>query len=243
MMFGAKKEAREPPVDRVRVMMRGGMSEKDIVRQLKAEGYTFGEIEKALMAVVKAGAAPLRPGAELGLPPGPAQRAIPPIEFPPPAPAPPAAAPVAAPPPEAAPPAYAPPPYEYPPAPAYPAYPEYPQAAYPPEEELQPEVIMEELIESVAEEKFEKFSADMKHLEDEFGKLRSELAAVREKAEAKPAPEVPKELGDRLDELDARIGGLEKAFKQMLPSIKENVEAISKMVSEKKHEQTKSVGF
>lgn len=227
-LFGKKKEAREPPVDRVRAMMVGGMSEKDIVRQLKAEGYSFGEIEKALMAVVKAGAAPPAP---VGMPPGPA-------EFPP---GPPRAvlppAEEAAP----APPAYAPAYEAYPPAPAYPpaAYPEY----APPEAELQPEVIMEELIESVAEEKFEKFSADVTRLEDGLEKLRTELAAVRERAEARPAPEIPKELADRLDELDARLGGLEKAFKQLLPSLKENIEAISRLVAEKRHAQLQPAKF
>lgn len=226
MVFGAKKEAREPPVDRVRAMMRAGMSEKDIVRQLKAEGFSFGEIEKALMAVVKAGAAPLPPGAELGVPQRAPPRAMPP------------AMPVAAAPPQA-PPAAAPPVYQ----PEYPAYqPEYPPApAYAEEyaqpEELQPEVIIEELIESVAEEKFEKFALDIKRLDDELEKLRDGLAVARERAEAKPAPEIPKELGDHLDSLDVRIGGLEKAFKQLLPQLTEHVQAISKIVAEKRRQQ------
>ncbi|MEM7814716.1 MAG: hypothetical protein QXF55_00025 [Candidatus Aenigmatarchaeota archaeon] len=226
MILGGKKEAREPPVDRVKAMMRSGMSEKDIVRQLKAEGYSFGEIEKALMAVVKAGAAPLPPGAELGLPPKPVAGPAVPVAAP-------AAAPLAAPAelppaPAAAPlPEYAP----YQPAPEYPAEP-----AYAPEEELQPEVIMEELIESVAEEKFEKFSADIARLESELEKLRAELGVVRERAEVKPAPEIPKELSDRLDALDVRIGGLEKAFKQLLPQISENIGAISKLIAEKRRQ-------
>lgn len=207
--------------------MRGGMSEKDIVRQLKAEGYAFNEIEKALMAVVKAGAAPLPQGAELGVPPGPAQ-------MPKPRPAPqPAPAPVE----EMRPaprPVYAPQPYEtYQPAPPYPSYQEYAPA----EEELQPEVIMEELIESVAEEKFDKFSANVKRLQDEIDKLNTDIAVVREKAETKPPAEVPKEISDRLDDIDVRLGGLEKAFRQLLPSINENVQAISKMVAERRRQQ------
>ena len=215
-MFGGKKAAiREPPVDRVRVMMRGGMSEKDIVRQLKAEGYSFGEIEKALMEVVKRGAAPLPTGAELGMPPGPAQ-------MPQPQPSP------AQPPVEARPQSvYAPPAYEYSPAPAY------PELA---EEELQPEVIMEDLIESVTEEKFEKFAAHVKKMEETLDKLRSELSVTREKAEAKPAPEIPRELSERLDSMEVRLGGLEKAFRQFLPQLKENIESISRMVAEKKRQ-------
>ena len=217
---GGKKAAREAPVDRVRVMMRGGMSEKDIVRQLKAEGYSFNEIEKALMEVVKTGAAPLPSGAELGM----SQR--------------PAPAPVTAPkqveakpmPAEAAPPqpmqTYGPPSYEpYQQAPAYPEL---------TEEELQPEVIMEELIESVSEEKFEKFSTSIKRIEEALGRLHSQILSAREKAEEKPAPEMPKELGDRLDAMEVRIGGLEKAFRQLLPSLQDNIQAISRLVAEKR---------
>ena len=222
MVLGKPKEAREPPVDRVRAMMRTGMSEKDIVRQLKAEGFSFGEIEKALMTVVKAGAVPLQPGAELGLPP--ATPSLPPAPAQAPAPSP-------APAPAEAPPVAAQPEYvEYPTAPQYPAY--APEV----EEELQPEVIMEELIESVAEEKFEKFSADIARLEGELEKLRADMGVIRERAEAKPVPEVPKELGERTDKLEVRIGGLEKAFGQILPKLSENVAAISRMVAERKHQ-------
>jgi len=222
---GKKKEERELPTDRVHIMMRGGMSEKDIVRQLKAEGYSFGEIEKALMAVVKEGAAPLPLGAELGARPVRA-----PVEAPLPLPRPKPAEPAEAPAPA--------------PVPAPTQAPQYVQPSYQPApayfefmpEELEPEVVMEELIESVAEEKFEKFSEDVKHIETALDKLRSELAAVREKAAAKPAPEVPKELSDRIDELEVRLGGLEKAFKQILPQLTESIQAISKMVAEKKRQ-------
>jgi len=212
MVFG--KNERELPIDRAVSMMRSGMSEKDIVRQLKAEGYSFGEIEKTLMEVLKTGAGQLPAGAELGAPPAlpeplPSRAPEPPMPEPQPA--------------------------EEQPMPAQQAYtPQYVPpvySAYPPEPDLQPEAIMEELIESVAEEKFEQFSSSIGRIENAVERLRQEIGAVRQKAESKPAAELPKELNDRLDSMEARIGGLEKAFKQMLPSITENIRAISKLVS------------
>ena len=42
---------------------------------------------------------------------------------------------------------------------------------------------------------------------------------------------------NKLDDLEARIGGLEKAFRQFLPSLTENIEALSKMIHEMKAKQ------
>jgi len=229
-LFGKKKEPTEPPVDRVRTMMRSGMSEKDIVRQLKAEGFSFGEIEKALMAAVKEGASPLPSGAEMGMPTArvPMQMPVPapePVRGPEPAPEP--AQPMRQ------------PPQAMPPAPMYRPAPAYP--SYAPEDELEPEVIMEELIESVAEEKFEKFSNEIKSLKSDVEGMNSKIDEARKIAATKPAPEIPKELADRLDDFEARLGGLEKAFKQFLPSLAENIETISKIIAERKRQAQPSM--
>lgn len=219
-LFG-KKEERSPPVDRVKSMMAAGLSEREIIRQLKAEGYGFGQIEKAMMTALKEGvAAPPIPGAAPpaappAMPPGaPAAPApYPPPEWPAPAYPPPAALPEALPLEEEA----APIPLELPPLEA------------PPAEEM-PEDVLEDILEGIAEEKFEKFSSEIKKVSEELEKARAEIRAVREKPAAEVA--VPKELADKIDDLEARIGGLEKAFRQFLPSLTENIEALAKIIHE-----------
>ena len=50
-----KKEPKQLPVDKIRTMTRMGVGEKEIVKQLKSEGYSFSEIESAMMQVMKEG--------------------------------------------------------------------------------------------------------------------------------------------------------------------------------------------
>ncbi len=215
---GAKKEERAPPIDRVKSMMQTGLSEREIIRQLKAEGYGFSAIEKAMMNAMKEGVS---------------------------------AAPVAARKPEymPAPPAQAPQPAQYP-------APEWPQPAYPtpsapspyeeereavplelpaleaPAEQETPEDIIEDVLEGLTEEKFEKFSGETKKLREDFEKLRAEMRASKEKGAAPREAPVSKELIDKIDDLEARVGGLEKAFRQFLPSLTENIEQLSKIIHE-----------
>jgi len=212
---------RPPPVDKVRSMQRSGLSERDIIRQLKNEGYSFSEIEKAMLQSVKEGAGeaypPTQPQAAPAYAPAYAPYAPEPAALPPPA-------------------AYAPAPqYEQPrpeeEAPLIEAeFPEIQTTG----EEISPEVVMEDLIESVAQEKFEKFSAQARKLETEFEEVRAELRHVKDKAEAKPVAEIPKEWEDKLDDLEARIGGLERAFRQFLPSLTEHIESLSGIINEMK---------
>lgn len=91
---------------------------------------------------------------------------------------------------------------------------------------------MEDLVEGVLEEKFEKFSAETKALRDEISKVKSEIGSVKSMAMQRTGGEgeLPKDVSDRIEELEARIGGLEKAFRQFMPVLSENVEAIKKAV-------------
>lgn len=243
-LLGGKKEARPPPVDRVRQLMAAGMSERDIVKALKGEGYSFGDVQKAMMEALKAG---------VGAPPVGAPPAMPPPVYAPPpeayAPPPPEYAPP--PPPQyaleyAPPPAYGPPPY--PPAPGWPpAAPPGP----PPEEQLAEaqaaaESAMEEVIEGMLEERMEKFTADIKGVKDEVLKISQLINQMRGKVEVRPAAELPREAVERLDDLEGRVGGLEKAFRQFLPSLTENIEQLSDMIHEMrggKHTEPGKPGF
>jgi chaperonin cofactor prefoldin len=219
-----KRPEQPPPVDRVKSMMQTGLSEREIIRQLKAEGYGFGDIEKAMLTALREGV-------------------------------------TAAPVPAAAPPVYAQAPQQpVPPGPAqYPA-PEWPQPAYAPQpppmydEEREaiplelppleapsaaetPEDIMEDILEGLTEEKFEKFTGEIKKVREEFERMRAELRAAMQKPVVAEAA-VPKEVTDKLDDLEARVGGLEKAFRQFLPQLTQNIDELAKIIREMKKQSS-----
>jgi molecular chaperone GrpE (heat shock protein) len=206
---GKKKEKAEKgiPLEDIRRMASRGMSDKDIIKELKGRGYSYGEIEKAMLAAVKEGvnepSAPGMPTAD---------------EF-----------------------------FAQPPAPQQlqPAY------ELPTFEEEQPEVssdqseaIMEELIEGVIEDKWNKFQVKMEKLEDNFEKIKAELKQWQIKQEQQrresPTRELESrisELSEQLEDIDARVGGLEKAFKQFLPALTRNVESLSQLIHELREKQ------
>jgi hypothetical protein len=224
------------PTDKVRMMQRSGMSERDIIRQLKQEGFSFSEIEKAMLQSVKEGA-----GGDYA-PQQNYQPAYTPAYEPQPAYAPRERAPM---PPrdEAALPEEEPvyerpgqkPAYERPEPNEEPEMAEAPLTEAEIEEHIAPEAIMEDLIESVAHEKFEKFSSQVRHLESEFDEMKAELKHVKDMAESKPAVEMPKEWDEKIEDLETRIGGMERALKQFLPSLTDHIESLSHMVEEMKN--------
>ena len=99
---------------------------------------------------------------------------------------------------------------------------------------------MEDILEGLTEEKFEKFSGEMKKVRTEMDKLRAEIRANRERTSHPADVAVPKDVQDKIDDLDARIGGLEKAFRQFLPGLTENIDALAKMIHQMKAERPSS---
>ena len=213
MLFRKKKEAKPVPPEEVQKLLSQGMSDKDIIKHLKSKGYPYEEIEKAMMGAVKRGV-------------------------------------------------------EEPAATQYPQYTPFPQQQTqqrmekrelpelpelgeysPPEQdifagleatepEIAPDIIVEEIVEGVVEEKWQKFEDKIKKMENDFTNLSLQL----KKMEQLPTKEQPTkdydakiaDISEQLEDLQARVGGLEKAFKQFLPSLTKNIESLSNLIHEMK---------
>ncbi len=205
MLFGKKnKEPKQLPMDEVKRMANRGMSDKEIIKELKGKGFDYKDIEKAMLQAVKEG---------VGEEPSTRQdnEAFSPPDI-----------------------------FGAPPEASYgndlPTF----------EEETaqngdQSDVIIEELIEGVVEEKWEKFEDRIVRIEESLEHLNAQLrqydAKIGQKSQELPAAEDEAriaEVANRLEDLDARVGGLEKAFKQFLPSLTRNIESLSHMIHEMK---------
>lgn len=218
-MFFKKKHKDEhgSPVEEVQKMTRTGMSDKDIIKKLKAKGFSYDEIERAMLQAVKSGVSDEEPMMRK------AQPTVPELEsF-----------------------------YEEQPTddifetPMPQPQRKQGRAQMEFEEpQEQPELMLEELIEGVIEDKWHKFESNMKKLEEDFNKMRAEMSQFQQKVEStKKEPQTKEleanftELTERLSDIEARVGGLEKAFKQFLPSLTKNIESLSNMIHEMKSKQ------
>jgi septal ring factor EnvC (AmiA/AmiB activator) len=108
-------------------------------------------------------------------------------------------------------------------------------------ENVNAEAIIEELIEGVIEEKWEKFNKKIKEQEQNLENIAATIKQFEQKISAIKTDAIPKDIelrsdviNNRIDDLDARIGGLEKAFKQFLPSLTRNIENLSNIIHEMK---------
>ena len=218
MLFFKKKpkEAKPLPVEDVQRMSARGMSDKDIIKSLKTQGYSYEEIEQAMLQAVKEGVArPEQTAVEKLQPPAQPQQQEQqaPLDF-----------------------NSFNPPQEQP----KPAEQNLPDIL--PEESIEPEAIVEELVEGVVEEKWQKFEARLKEYESQLADLKQRV----EETGASGAGHVPsddgkfEELAGKLEDIEARVGGLEKAFKQFLPSLTRNIESLSRIIHEMKARQVRA---
>ncbi len=95
----------------------------------------------------------------------------------------------------------------------------------------QPEIMLEELIEGIVEDKWRKLDDRLKKIDDNFDRIRAEIKQFEVRLEQNkrenPTHELDSRMADiseQLEDLEARVGGLEKAFKQFLPSLTRNIE-------------------
>ncbi|MBI5061263.1 MAG: hypothetical protein HZB67_03035 [Candidatus Aenigmarchaeota archaeon] len=215
-MFGGKKKEMDRPVplDRVRAMSRTGMSDRDIIKQLKSEGYSYNEIEKAMLQSVKEGVSnepfsqPMTQGgggAEV-----PRQLSLPVFEE------------------------------EQGDREAQDILNEIRPEGL--EGEVSPDVVMEELIEEIVQEKVAKTNERVKQLENTIAMLKAEIKHSEDIIVNAPSEHgMPKEFEDKVEELEARVGGLEKAFKQFLPSLTKNIEELADMIHEMKERRVEAI--
>ncbi|MCX6815662.1 MAG: hypothetical protein NT120_02330 [Candidatus Aenigmarchaeota archaeon] len=205
MLFGNKKP-KELPLEDVRKMAAKGMPDRDIIKDLKHKGYSYSEIEKAMLQAVKE-----------GVDEQPMQSMQPMQEF---------TMPVAT-----------------PPVQNQPTQPEFELPTFQEDnQEIDPDqanAILEELVEGVIDEKWQKFETRISKVDETFDKIRAEIRQFEERVsqDRKQSPTRDLEIkisdiGEQIDDLDARVGGLEKAFKQFLPSLTRNIEALSNMIHE-----------
>jgi DNA-binding transcriptional MerR regulator len=211
--FTKKKKEERPegtiPLERIQNMAQSGMSDRDIMRRLKAEGYSYEQIERAMLGAVKQGVAPVEPS------PAPHRTSeLPTLDD-----------------------IYAAEPRRPGPADISDLLePELEGAEPIPPEELSPELAIEELIEGTVDEKMQSIEDKIEKLQEEQHRIRVLLKRLKERAEKTtetPAPDIS-EFREKLTDLEARVGGLERAFKQFLPGLTHNVESLSKMIHELK---------
>lgn len=198
-LFGKKKKG-DVPIEEVQRMSAQGMGDKDIIKKLKSEGYSYDSIERAMLQAVKEGVEEPEPAGEI--PSFPESLAPQPKR-----------------------------------GEAEPLFPEFEPQEVPEIESINPEMVIEELVEGVIEDKWNRFSSRIEKIENELNIIRAELRQAPKQAQQGSTKELEAKLADlaeQFDELDARIGGLEKAFKQFLPSLTRNIEALSRMIHEMK---------
>ncbi len=193
-MLFKKKEPKGLPINEVQELSARGASDKDIIKRLKSEGYSYDSIEKSMLQAVKEG---VNQPAEEQPPVEQAQALEPDFQ-------------------------------------ETPAEMNLAEA----EETISPEIIVEELVEGVVEEKWQKLESRLETMEGEISKVYARLKQTEQRSSVVPMKdERVDEYSERIEDLEARIGGLEKAFKQFLPALTRNIESLSGMIHEMKQRQ------
>lgn len=200
-----------PPVERVKELSSKGFSEVDIIDILRKEGYSPDEIDAALTEALKLGVSGISPPAE-----GPVS--LPKLE-------------------ELQPKQAA---LEIPETSLPQDYGYYTSQAYPQQYQVYPD---EEYIEFIVKEKTAELNEKLKEFTIKYSELEKRLSQLHEQLneliKAKSSGE--QLILTRLDEfksvlsdVEIRLSGLEKAFKEALPALIESVRALSDVVQRMK---------
>lgn len=227
MLFSKKEKDNEMPVpsEKISEMSRQGLSDKDIIRELKKEGYTYKAIEKGMLGAVKG---EVSKPEERKIAPSFQQNRPVPQSNPQPTPQPQMSGIERA--------------YAEEPSPS--DFIDEPEDDFLegelPEQEFSPDMIIEEIVEGVVDEKWTKFDKSIEKMEDRIHDLKAKIENMPEKeSKNENNDEILAKIDDfekKMDDVQARVGGLEKAFKQFLPSLTQNVQRLSKMIDEMKKE-------
>ena len=124
--------------------------------------------------------------------------------------------------------------------PQEPAQGQQPQQAGPVNENIEEliETVVAENLESVNQE-FENLYEELDFIEEQMENLeeRVEELEIRDDEDQQEFVQKVDEMEDHIDSYESRIGGLEKAFQQVLPSLVENVRDLTGLVQEIKQER------
>jgi len=211
--FSRKHELKKgSPIRDIEKMRDMGIADKDIIKKLKDQGFSYDEIEKSMLQSLKYGVAEEKADEDLDELPRDEKNETLSLED-----------------------IYG---KEEEPAPT----PSMDELIAPGvSEELTPELAIEELVEGVINEKWEIFERELISLREEHEKIVKEIKFLEsnissfEKQTKTPATD--KRIGEietNISSLESRISGLEKAFKQFLPSLINNIRSLSSMIKEMK---------
>ncbi len=198
-----KKEERPVPIDEIHSLTQMGLSDEEIVKKLRAEGYSYEAIQKGMFQAIRDEVGSRRsqqfPNQQ---PQNQQQESLEPmaegneeIDFE-----------------------------------------DFEPDLEPIQNEPAQDVNVEDLIETILQEKIGDSIESIKTLKENYKNLETEIKKIQDKINSLPkSQDVPvEEIKKRMDELESRIGGLERAFKQLLPSLSRNLDSFSKMVSQMK---------
>lgn len=216
--FPFKKGEREKdPVSRVQELSSQGRSEKDIIRIMREEGYSNEDISQALNRAIKFKVTQSSQTYGAPLPPASPQVNEPSRFIAPP--------------------------------------PEKPLSGTSDDNVIEmneeEEIGLEELIEEIINEKWGSVKADLSEIQKGFVQLQDQIDFLSQRLDKieKKGQEKDKEIKDMISEsssqmqrIEGRIGSVEKAFREFLPSLTENVRSLSEIVEKikKKTKESKS---
>ncbi len=105
---------------------------------------------------------------------------------------------------------------------------------------------VEELIETIVAENFQRVTAEFENVYEELELLEDEVEdldqrvhdlEIRDDEDQEQFVQKVDEMEDHIDQYQSRIGGLEKAFQQVLPNLVDNVRNLTTLVQEIKQEK------
>lgn len=212
-LFGKNPEAGKGriPLKEVETLRRTGVSDKDIIKKLKSDGFSYSEIEKGMLQSLKQNisddsSSPMNNESWKKNEESPTFEDI----------------------------------YGNQPEAKEPSFEEL-MAPGIAESDISPELAIEELVEGVVNEKWELFEKELKKIRSDeemllrqIKQLETVSSSTGKDSRASVIERKISEMEERMGDIDARISGIEKAFKQFLPSLTENIRSLSEMVREMK---------
>jgi hypothetical protein len=105
---------------------------------------------------------------------------------------------------------------------------------------------VEELIETIVAENFQRVTAEFQNVYEELDAMEEKIQEldervhdleIRDDEDQEQFVQKVEEMEDHIDSYQSRIGGLEKAFQQVLPNLVDNVRDLTQLVQEIKQEK------
>ncbi len=223
------------PVDIVQKLASQGMPEPEIISQLRVQGFSPMQIDRALSQAIKSAVS--RPQYPIQPRTAPPERVVPGPQV--------RTAIEPAPLPES-------PPFDFSPQPQEFTFEETPQEFVEkpevPQQVSGPEITLEEVIEGVIADRWEGFEKRLigldqrdQQLEQRIEDMRKQVDDLRILANKSEQTFVGKleEYGGHIGGIESRIGSIEKAFRDFLHELTENVRTISDIVDKLKKDEKK----